>query len=74
MNIKGSVAVVTGAAGGIGQAMVMELALRGARGVAVVDQSGVVREVAEAVNSRVASTVAVGYSGDVTSQEFRAEV
>ena len=51
MNIAGSVAVITGAAGGIGQALVLELAKRKAGGVALVDQTERVHEVAKAVNN-----------------------
>jgi hypothetical protein len=35
--IKGQVAVITGAAGGIGQALALDMARRGAAGIALVD-------------------------------------
>jgi NAD(P)-dependent dehydrogenase (short-subunit alcohol dehydrogenase family) len=74
MNIKGSVAVITGAAGGIGRALALELARRQAASVALVDRSEAVIQVARSVNELTASKVAFGYSGDVTQAEFRQEV
>ena len=50
MNIQGKCAVVTGAASGIGRAVVAELAKHGARAVALVDRSEEVRKVAETIN------------------------
>jgi NAD(P)-dependent dehydrogenase (short-subunit alcohol dehydrogenase family) len=35
--IKGQVAVITGAAGGIGQALALDMTRRGATGIALVD-------------------------------------
>src|SRR5271168_2088459 len=74
MKIKGATAVITGAAGGIGKAVAIELANRGARGLALVDQSETVQDLAKEINTRAGQTVAVGYSGDVTSQDFRTKV
>src|ERR1041384_5117725 len=74
MNIKGSVAVITGAAGGIGRALALELAKRKAAGLALVDQSEGVQQVAKAINELAGSTVALGYSGDVTDAKFRRQV
>jgi NAD(P)-dependent dehydrogenase (short-subunit alcohol dehydrogenase family) len=74
MNIKGSVAVITGAAGGIGRALALELAKREATGLALVDRSEAVQQVAKAVNELVGQPIASGYSGDVTSGEFRRRV
>ena len=71
MNIKGAVAVVTGAAGGIGKALAIELGRRGARGLALVDSSDTVQNAAEAVNLDTGRKVALGYIGDVTSSDFR---
>src|SRR5437868_5792436 len=71
MNIKGSVAVITGAAGGIGKALALELAKRKAAGLALVDQSDSVLQVAKAINELSGGTVAVGYSGDATDHKFR---
>jgi 3-oxoacyl-[acyl-carrier protein] reductase len=74
MIIKGGVAVITGAAGGIGRALALELVKRKAAGLALVDQSDAVQQVANAVNELAGRTVAFGYSGDVTNAEFRKKV
>lgn len=74
MNIKGSVAVITGAAGGIGRALALELAKRKAAALALVDMSDAVQNVATAINELSGSAMAFGYSGDVTSPEFRSRV
>ncbi len=74
MNIKGSVAVITGAAGGIGKALALELAKRKAAGLALVDRSEGVQQVAKAINELAGGTVAVGYSGDATDGKFRHQV
>jgi len=74
MNIKGSVAVVTGAAGGIGRALTLELAKRKVAGLAVVDRSDGVQQVAKAINELAGSTLAAGFSGDVTDPKFRHQV
>ena len=74
MRIEGKVAVVTGAAGGIGHEVAMELARRGAAHVAVVDRSAIVGEAAEVINQKVGRVVASGFSGDVTQEAFRQEV
>jgi NAD(P)-dependent dehydrogenase (short-subunit alcohol dehydrogenase family) len=74
MNIKDSVAVITGAAGGIGRALALEMAKRQAGGLALVDHSDSVQPVADAVNEMAGSKVAIGYTGDVTDAEFRADV
>jgi 3-oxoacyl-[acyl-carrier protein] reductase len=74
MIINGAVAVVTGAASGIGRALSQELATRGAKALALVDHSAAVFEIAEDVNGKVGSQVAIGYSGDVTECAFRKEV
>ena len=74
MNIKGKAAVITGAAGGIGRALALELAKRKAASVALVDQSDAVNQVAKAINELSGSAVAFGYSGDVTDASFRKRV
>ena len=50
MIIEKRVAVVTGAASGIGRAVTEELVRRGAAAVAMVDRSDAVRQVAEQLN------------------------
>lgn len=74
MKIKGAVAVITGAAGGIGRALALELAQRQAASLALVDQSPAVEEVAKAINELQGRPMAVGYSGDVTKGDFREHV
>ncbi len=71
MSIKGAVAVVTGAAGGIGRALGFELARRGAAALGLVDRSEAVREAADAINRETGCAVAEGYTGDVTDGAFR---
>lgn len=74
MNIKGAVAVVTGAASGIGRALSEDLVGRGAKAIAMVDHSPSVFEVVDAVNKQAGVKVASGYSGDVTDSAFRSKV
>lgn len=74
MNIKDAVAVITGADGGIGRALAMELAKREIGGMALVDQKESVQSVAKEVNEYAHDWVAVGYSGDAGDAEFRRRV
>ena len=74
MNIKGAIALITGAAGGIGRALALELVKRKVAGLALVDQSDAVQQVAKAMNDLVGSAVAAGYSGNVTDAAFRKQV
>jgi len=72
--IENKVAVVTGAASGIGQAVVRELANRGARAVVLVDRSDRVFEMVRSINEAAGRDVAEPKVGDVTSDDFRARV
>jgi NAD(P)-dependent dehydrogenase (short-subunit alcohol dehydrogenase family) len=72
--ITGHVAVITGAAGGIGSALALEMARRGAAGIALVDFSDRVNRVAEEINTEMQRDVATAYSGDTTDPEFRQSV
>jgi NAD(P)-dependent dehydrogenase (short-subunit alcohol dehydrogenase family) len=74
MNIRGAVALVTGAAGGIGRALALELVKRKVAGLALVDRSEAVHEVATAMNELEGRAVATSYSGDVTDGELRRRV
>jgi len=74
MNIKGSVAVITGAGGGIGRALAMELAKRQIGALALVDHSEAVKDVMNGVNQFAGSQIAKGYIGDVTDSAFRSRV
>jgi len=74
MSIKGSVAVVTGAAGGIGKALALELVKRKVAGLAIVDRSDAVGKVAQTLNELAERRIAYGYNGDVTDAKFRQQV
>jgi NAD(P)-dependent dehydrogenase (short-subunit alcohol dehydrogenase family) len=74
MEIRGKVAVITGAASGIGQATAQELAAREVRGVALVDRSEATREVADRINHAAERPVARAYVGDTCDGEFRRRV
>jgi NAD(P)-dependent dehydrogenase (short-subunit alcohol dehydrogenase family) len=73
MNVKNKIAVITGAGSGIGQAIAIELAERGVRGIALVDRSDSVLRVADTINDR---NEHVGYAmiGDTTDAAFRKKV
>jgi len=66
--------VITGAAGGIGRAVALEMAKRKVAGLGLVDHSESVHQIAKAVNELEGSSIAHGYSGDVTDAEFRKSV
>jgi NAD(P)-dependent dehydrogenase (short-subunit alcohol dehydrogenase family) len=72
MKIEGSVALVTGAASGIGEATSLELARRGVRALALVDRSPRAPGVARSINEAVGRPVAEALVGDTTDAEFRA--
>jgi NAD(P)-dependent dehydrogenase (short-subunit alcohol dehydrogenase family) len=74
MKIQGKVAVVTGAASGIGEAVALELARRGVKAVAVVDRSPQATRVAQAINEAAARPVAEAYVGEATDADFRSHV
>jgi 3-oxoacyl-[acyl-carrier protein] reductase len=74
MEIPGKVAVVTGAASGIGRAVSIELADRGVRGLALVDQSEAVQAVAAEIADLIGEPLAQCFVGDVTNDAFRREV
>lgn len=74
MIIEGKVAVVTGAASGIGEASCFELAARGIKKIALVDMGDNVNDVAKAINAKTNSEVAVAYQGDTTDAAFRQKV
>lgn len=74
MEIAGKVAVITGAASGIGRALAFELARRNVRATALVDMGENIHAVAEEINTAIGRKVAYPYRGDVTDEAFRASV
>jgi 3-oxoacyl-[acyl-carrier protein] reductase len=74
MEIADKVAVITGAASGIGRAVVLELARRKVRAVALVDQGEAIDAVAAEINAEAGREVAYPYRGDTTDAAFRASV
>ncbi len=74
MKIKDRVAVITGAASGIGQAVCDELASRGARAIAMVDMSEAAVHAVTGINERAGREVAFAFQGDVTKEAFRESV
>lgn len=74
MEIADKVAVITGAASGIGRAVVNELARRKVRAVALVDMGEAVHAAAAEANATAGREVAFAYQGDVTDEVFRASV
>jgi 3-oxoacyl-[acyl-carrier protein] reductase len=74
MKINGAVAIITGAAGGIGKALAFELARREIGGLALVDASASVAMVAQETNQFIGAPLATSYAGDVTESAFRSHV
>ena len=74
MEIKNRVAIITGAASGIGRAVSFELARRSIKAIAMVDMSNDIDVAAEQVNNDAAAPVAVPFKGNVTDEDFRAGV
>lgn len=71
MEIRDKVAVVTGAASGIGRAVAVELAKSGVAALAMVDASDSACAVAAQINDRNGRTLAHPFVGDVTDAAFR---
>jgi NAD(P)-dependent dehydrogenase (short-subunit alcohol dehydrogenase family) len=74
MDIKDRIALVTGAGSGIGQAVALELANRGARSVIIVDRRDEVFRIADEMNSQLGRQVLEGKVGDATNDTFRTQV
>ena len=73
MEIKGKVAVITGAGSGIGEAVCYELGNREIKAIALVDMNEHVKEVAAEVEKE-SGVKAIPFVGDTTDAAFRAEV
>src|SRR5262249_22677955 len=71
MNIRNQSAIVTGAGSGIGEAVAIELAQRGAKAVGLVDRSDRVIGVAASINDLMNAHVAEAWIGDATDESFR---
>jgi NAD(P)-dependent dehydrogenase (short-subunit alcohol dehydrogenase family) len=74
MKIKGKVALVTGAASGIGEATASELARRGVKAVVLVDRSPAVTQTARSINEGAGREVAEALVGDAADPVFRSQV
>jgi 3-oxoacyl-[acyl-carrier protein] reductase len=74
MEFQGKVAMITGAASGIGRAVAEEMARRNIRAMALVDMGETVDEVAGEINAKAGRKIALSYRGDVTDDAFRASV
>jgi 3-oxoacyl-[acyl-carrier protein] reductase len=74
VEIAGKVAVITGAASGIGRAVAVAMAHRDVRAMALVDVGEKIHEIAEGVNSEIGRQVAYAYQGDTTDDAFRSRV
>lgn len=68
------VAVITGAASGIGNAVCKKLAGQGVKTIGMVDLSDGVITAAENINKEAGRVIAVPFSGDVTDEAFRSHV
>ena len=72
MIIENKVAVVTGAASGIGRAVAAELVHRGVAAVAMVDRCDAVNQTAAGLNESIGKKVCLmPFVGDVTDDGFR---
>jgi NAD(P)-dependent dehydrogenase (short-subunit alcohol dehydrogenase family) len=74
MDIKGKIAIITGAASGIGLATARELVKHQVGAVALVDRSEKVYEFAPLINEEAGREVALGFCGDTTAEDFRKAV
>jgi 3-oxoacyl-[acyl-carrier protein] reductase len=74
MEIQNKIGVITGAGSGIGEAVALELAKRGVRGLALVDQNQAVQKVSSAINDWRREAFSQAFVGDVTDSEFRRQV
>jgi len=74
MLIPNKVAVVTGAASGIGEAVGCELAYRGVRALVLIDRSDRVFDLARSINESAGKKVAEAKVGDTTDDAFRRSV
>src|SRR3954470_12174408 len=74
MEFTGKVALITGAASGIGRAVAVTMAHREVRAVALVDVGENIDTVAAEVNAEAGREVAYAFRGDTTDETFRKSV
>jgi len=74
MEIRNKVALITGAAGGIGQAVATELGHREAKAIALVDANEAVKEFAVQINRSAGRIIATPFVVDTTNADFRHSV
>jgi 3-oxoacyl-[acyl-carrier protein] reductase len=74
MEFAGKVAVITGAASGIGRAVAAAMAQRDVRAMALVDMGDAIDGIAAEVNAAAGRQVAYAYKGNTTDEAFRASV
>jgi len=74
VNIKGNVAIVTGAASGIGRAVAQELGRRGAKTVALVDLAESVKDTAHELGATADGAKFKPFVGNTSDDAFRAGV
>ena len=74
MEIAGKVAVITGAASGIGRAVARDLARRNVRAIALVDMGEAIDAVAAELNKEAGREVCIPFRGDTTDDDFRVAV
>ena len=74
MEIKGKVAVITGAASGIGKAVCEELVKKGIKAIGMVDINDDIEQTASSINHISKLDIALPFKGDTTDKAFRRAV
>jgi 3-oxoacyl-[acyl-carrier protein] reductase len=74
MEISGKVAVITGAASGIGKSLCQQLADTGITAIGMVDVNDDIEQVAESINAESKRNIALPFKGDATDTAFRSAV
>ena len=74
MDIKGKVAIITGAASGIGRAAALELQKHEVGSIALVDMADSVHEIANELNTLNGRDTVRAFQGDTTDEAFRIRV
>jgi len=74
MDFSDKTAVITGGASGIARTTAQHLVREGLKGLALVDLSPSVKQVAEAINGEAGRDVCIPFAGNVTDRTFRRSV